>query len=437
MRTDTLSLLAPEAGAGERARTFLFLVVDGDCPGAALRIDLEQIDALEMGRGQATGLEGARLLLDDRRVSARHARIEPRNERFWLVDAGSKNGTRLREQCVAEAPLKDGDWIEIGHAALWFRVMPGPVGHVRADPTDALSTLHPGLAGDHEALHRVAATTTPVLLLGPTGTGKEVYARALHDWSGRRGAFQAVNCAALPPGLLESELFGHVRGAFSGASADRLGHLRSADGGTLFLDELGELPPAAQAALLRATQEHAVVPVGASRPVPVSLRLVGATNRPLVAAVGQGHFRDDLFARLAGLSVTLPPLGDRRMDLGLLLARLGERLAPGRPPRWSIEAMRLLLSYRWPRNVRELERCLETCLALAGKAPIEAAHVRRALQPDAQEAPPTSGREGELRRLLGEHRGNVAAVARALGKAPTQIRRWIAQHAIDVEAYRK
>jgi transcriptional regulator with GAF, ATPase, and Fis domain len=200
-----------------------------------------------------------------------------------------------------------------------------------------------------------------VLLLGETGTGKELLARAIHRLSERKGPFVAVNCGALPMTLVEAQLFGHVRGAFSGAVADAPGLLRSSDGGTLLLDEVGDLPEPSQAALLRALQEREVMPVGGVRAIKTDLRVVAATHQPLEKLVAQGDFRKDFYARLAGYSFSLPPLRERREDIGLLVGAFARE----RPIRLTAAAGRALLRYPWPLNVRELHQALDVAATLA------------------------------------------------------------------------
>jgi transcriptional regulator with GAF, ATPase, and Fis domain len=295
-----------------------------------------------------------------------------------------------------------------------------------------------------DELARVAPTAVAVALRGPSGSGKEVIARAIHAQSGRGGPFIAVNCGAIPHNLVESELFGHRRGAFSGAAADRTGLVAAADGGTLFLDEIGDLPLSVQPALLRVLQDRAVVPVGATQPTPVDFRLLSATHRDLAGMIAAGAFREDLWGRLSGYELEVPPLADRREDLATLVADLLDRLAPDREVAISADAARALLRYRWPRNVRELEKCLETALALAGRGDIDLDHLPaviadgvprsgrfelevpppRAPTPTPTPASPDPRRDA-LVASLREHHGNVSAVARALGKPRSQIQRWM------------
>jgi DNA-binding NtrC family response regulator len=230
------------------------------------------------------------------------------------------------------------------------------------------------------AIAAVAPAETTVLVTGETGTGKELVARAIHDASPRRGKpFVAVNSAALAPGLVESELFGHVRGAFTGAVRDKQGVFQAAVGGTVFLDEIGDVTPAVQYRLLRVLQEREVTPVGTVRPVSVDVRVIAATNRDLRAEVAAGRFREDLFYRLNVFRVALPPLRDRRTDIPLLVEHALERLS-SRPQRavrlvCSPLAMRLLQAYGWPGNVRELFSVLESAALRAGEGRIDAQHL--------------------------------------------------------------
>src|SRR5262249_31546947 len=283
----------------------------------------------------------------------------------------------------------------------------------------------------------VARSMIPVVLEGETGTGKEVLARALHGISGRTGEIIAVNCGALPRDLVEGELFGHRKGAFSGATEDRLGLVRSADKGTLFLDEIGDLPASAQATLLRVLQEREVRPVGGTRTISVDLRVVAATHRSLDQMVAAGEFRADLLARIAGYRFEMPPLRARREDMGLLLGAILKRLAPERAAATSIHprAVRALLGHPRPGNVRELEQCLRGAVVLAEGGPIELEHlpavVQRVLVGPAARDSEEGARQEQILALLREHRGNIAAVAKHMGKARMQVQRWLKRYGID------
>ncbi|MSP63755.1 MAG: sigma-54-dependent Fis family transcriptional regulator [Myxococcales bacterium] len=323
----------------------------------------------------------------------------------------------------------------------------------------AARTARPGPAplsgplGRHFAdLETVARSPVSVVLRGETGTGKEVIARAVHTLSRRPGDFVAMNCGALPDHLVESELFGHKKGAFSGATEDRPGLVRAAHQWTLFLDEIGDLPAPSQAAFLRVLQEREVVPVGATRPVRVDLRLVAATHRDLDALVAEGRFRADLWARIAGFTFTLPPLRQRREDLGMLIATLVHRITSGAAERvsFSSEAARALFHHAWPQNVRELEKCLGAAVVLARGERIELEHLPETVRavPTAQaHSESTEGvddrpltveeqrHRDELQELLAKHAGNISAVARALGKARMQVHRWIKRYRLQLDDY--
>jgi transcriptional regulator with PAS, ATPase and Fis domain len=342
--------------------------------------------------------------------------------------------------------------IEIGHTFLLFRSAlpasgPGILdGRDLGRAPDGLATLSPAFRSQLDRVELVAQSRIPVLLLGETGTGKELIARAVHQLSRRTGPFVAVNCGALPETLVESELFGYRKGAFSGASEDRPGLVRSSDTGTLLLDEIGSLPLPAQAALLRVLQEAEVVPIGATRPVAVDLRVVAATHDDLAVLASQERFRADLLARLSGFTVLLLPLRERREDLGLLIAALLRKLAgkAAQDVTLTPAAARVLLLHLWPLNVRELEKCLSTALVFARDGRIEVEHLPAEVRtaPNAKHGAPAlldPARHGhaELIALLREHSGNVTAVARALGKRRTQVQRWLRQLKIDALSFRR
>lgn len=235
-----------------------------------------------------------------------------------------------------------------------------------------------GRAPEMDKLYRIIAKAAqsvhPVLILGESGTGKEMVARAIH-FSGpyREKPFIPVDCGSLVPTLIESELFGHVKGAFTGAAQAKEGLLAIAEGGTVFLDEVGELPVDLQAKMLRALQEKEIRPVGSTKSIPINVRILAATNRDLQQAVVEGAFRRDLYFRLNVLSVRIPPLRERRQDIPLLATSILERLSQENSCRYELsdDAMKGLLAYDWPGNVRELENCLQRCCALNSGRPIE------------------------------------------------------------------
>lgn len=241
--------------------------------------------------------------------------------------------------------------------------------------------LFPNMVGESRAMRavfsqllKVAATDSTVLLLGESGVGKELAAQSLHEKSGRaKGPFVAVNCAAIPEGLLESELFGHERGAFTGAVARKIGKFEKAAQGTLFLDEIGDMPPETQAKILRAIESRQFERVGGTTPLRLHVRVVAATHRDLPEMIRQGRFREDLYHRLNVFPVRLPPLRERREDIPLLAGRFLEGFRPGE--RLSVEALQRLLAHDWPGNVRELKNVLERATVLAGGEEIAPRHL--------------------------------------------------------------
>ena len=305
----------------------------------------------------------------------------------------------------------------------------------------------------HKRIGLAAANAMPVLVLGETGTGKEMVARALHRYSARaERPFVAVNCSAIPKELLESELFGHVRGAFTGATGDRPGCFRAADGGVLLLDEIGDMALDVQAKILRALQEGEVTPLGSHKTVKVDVRVVAATHRDLAAAVREGRFREDLLYRLDVLSIRMPPLRERLADIIPLaehfLRRAALQGAPDAVPKaLSAEAAQRLLSHPWPGNVRELRNVMERCQALVRHRVIGGADLDLALGAAAPgEAPatlPADWLEGELpaaveklERLLIAHalaqtQGNRAETARRLGIHRQLLYRKLAQYGLE------
>jgi transcriptional regulator with GAF, ATPase, and Fis domain len=408
-------------------------------------------------------------------ISRTHAEIDWENERWVLRDLGSRNGTLLDGRRIEAVELEPSNEIRIGDAVLKFVDKHAEVyADYRLDGAmirgaerrgQSASSLVGGYQMDRIAadLLRIAPTPLSVMLLGESGTGKEVVARELHRLSNRKGSFCAVNCAAIPGTLLESELFGYKRGAFSGADRDKPGLIRTANEGTLLLDEIGDMPLEAQAKLLRVIQSKEVFPLGATTPERVDVRVVCATHRDLWRLQKSGNFREDLFARLNEYQLRLPPLRDRKEDIYVLirafLARHGRAdLHP------AFGFMIAALQYDWPYNVRELEACIKRCVALAegpllteqllpapvvesmeeygeslrgqptpasGSLPPPAPH---AVVPVAQSAMPT---DVELRALLEQHAGNVAAVGRQLGKARMQVHRWMKRYGIQVDDYRR
>jgi sigma-54 dependent transcriptional regulator, acetoin dehydrogenase operon transcriptional activator AcoR len=385
-------------------------------------------------------------------MSLEHLELRREHGRWMARDLGSKNGVLVDGVRLPQAEVDDGSMLQLGHTLFSFRdELP------QAEPAtldfgellggiQPLSTMSAAFATVLERAAAVAPSRVPVLLSGESGTGKEVLARHIHALSGRKGALVAVNSGAIPPNLVEAELFGHKKGAFSGAIRDRPGLLRASNGGTLFLDEIGDLPLPAQAALLRVLQEAEVLPVGSHRPESLDLRAIAATHHDLKQSVREGRFRHDLLARLEGITLSLPALRDRPEDISLLLVLLLRKLAPERSDvKLTPAAAQALLSHSWPLNVRELEQALAGALALSGVGPIDVSHLPPTVVEGAELPPKEPAREltpDDIRRreeligLLREHRGNLSAVARAVGKGRTQVGRWIARYRIDVRSLR-
>ncbi len=311
-----------------------------------------------------------------------------------------------------------------------------------AEPPGGLLGRSPSMRRVFELIERVAPTDATVLVTGETGTGKELVTRAIHQLSDRKdGPFVAVNCAALAEGVLESELFGHVRGAFTGAARDRTGLFAAADGGTLFLDEIGDVSLGMQHRLLRVLQEHEFTPVGAVKPVSVDVRIVAATNRDLRVEMDAGRFRDDLYYRLNVLGIEVPPLRGRREDIPLITESFFRRVDLPPHAACSPLAMRHLQAYRWPGNVRELLAALESAHIRSGGRRIEAQHLPAEVRGlGAHEDGPTeryrqaSAPEHEreaITRALTEAGGARSTAAERLGMSRTTLWRKMKQYGVE------
>ena len=308
-----------------------------------------------------------------------------------------------------------------------------------------------------ELISHVAQTISTVLIFGETGTGKELVARAVHEASPRRGnPFVAVNCAALPESLLESELFGHEKGAFTSAVGQRKGRFELAHGGTIFLDEIGEIPPSMQAKLLRVLQERRFERVGGTQTIEIDVRVIAATNRDLLKLAKEGKFREDLYYRLNVVKIDLPPLHERPEDISLLAAHFTQRFSrPGAPPKAiSPEAMELLLQHRWPGNIRELENAIERAtvtsrgdMILPENLPAEIlkptrpkyqlpVDLSRPLTDQLNELT-SAFEERYLRRALKRTRGHIGRTARLTGLSRRTITDKIALYQIDKAEFKK
>ncbi|MBN2358544.1 MAG: sigma 54-dependent Fis family transcriptional regulator [Deltaproteobacteria bacterium] len=411
-------------------------VVLGASAGA--RLELPGGSAV-IGRGR-----GCDLVLDDRRVSSRHLRIDVAEDGFLVTDLGSKNGTFYLETRVERAVLPLGSTLRVGDTRLLLasRYQSASETHSALDHYGKLIGTSPAMRRLYALLEKLERIDYATLILGETGVGKELVAREIHAHSQRGlGPFEVCDCAALTPTLVESELFGHRRGAFTGADSDYRGAFQRADGGTIFLDEIGELPLELQPKLLRALESHQVRPVGSSKTVSVDTRVIAATNRDLGAAVESGRFRKDLFFRLNAVTVTVPPLRERREDIpvlvGVLLEEMGHREVAIAPATLEL----FITGHVWPGNVRELRNALARFRA-TGREPVgfgEDSEVRTEIAGDGRAPPPF---QDEKRRVLeGFERdylvrqleladNNISQAARASGLERTQFKRLLRKHGI-------
>ena len=336
---------------------------------------------LQIGRRapDETAAGGSSAILNDTLVSGHHARIvktAQRNEDddgYELVDLGSKNGTWVDNVRVEErAALHDGALIFIGNHVGVFRLASTieveAIKNELTNPLGPVATVCPPLALACDRLRRLAPSDSELLILGETGAGKEVYARAVHLASGRKGRFVAINCGAIPRELVESELFGYRQGAHSTAHQAKPGLIEEAEGGTLFLDEIGEMTGEAQIKLLRFLQDRELTPLGSTRPRRIDVRVIAATNRTAPGSDGKaaGGLRDDIVARLGAAPIHLPPLRSRIEDLGVLVAHF---LRANPEPKLEQPAFRALCLHGWPLNVRELEKIITTAAILTTAGP--------------------------------------------------------------------
>jgi DNA-binding NtrC family response regulator len=373
----------------------------------------------------------ASLVLTDGAVSRFHCEIAIDRERVLIRDLESRNGTLVNGVSILHAHLAQGALIDIGRSKLRFGLGTQPV---RVPVTEraafgALVGQSLGMRQVFALFERAAQTDATVLLTGETGTGKELAAESIHGASARCGGpFVILDCAAIPRELMESELFGHERGAFTGAVASRVGAFEAAHGGTIFLDEIGELDLELQPKLLRALERRQIKRVGGQRYLPVDVRVIAATNRSLQMEVNSRRFRPDLYFRLAVLEVRLPALRERPEDVPILVENLLHALGAAHRPEAQLlrapEALADLARHPWPGNVRELRNYVERCLALAQRQPLAADGTAQST--GGADLPPDSLRSAReralleferqyLEALLAHHGGNVSAAARTAG----------------------
>ncbi|MGE0762539.1 MAG: sigma 54-interacting transcriptional regulator [Bdellovibrionales bacterium] len=396
------------------------------------RLLFEIKDLLTMGRDSANQVHP-----EDPFVSHRHARIERRDSGFVIRDLRSRNGTFVNGAQVLEAQLHDGDRVQIGQTELHFS-------------SSRESKIHAGLPTSRNPiwqkelamLPQIAESELPVLLQGPSGAGKEVLASALHRFSPRSGKpLISVNCSALSESLIESELFGHVRGSFTGALQDRSGAFVAAHQGTLFLDEIGDLPLPLQPKLLRALENAEVRPLGSDKNVKVNVRVISATHQNLRGLVQQGRFREDLFFRLNVLRLNLPALQSRPEDFEDLIYHFAKQ----HRVRFSFAAIQKLKEHTWPGNIRELRNVVARAKAYFPHMTIETEHLSQIFEPPISAMPQvpngTGGKisaikELELKMILDRllaHQGNQRQAALDLGIPKSTLHDRIRTYGIDIK----
>ena len=310
----------------------------------------------------------------------------------------------------------------------------------------AIVTRSPLMERLLEQAGMVAQSDVSVLINGQSGTGKEIVAQAIHNASPRRDKpFVAINCGALPEQLLESELFGHARGAFTGAVSNREGLFQAAEGGTLFLDEIGDMPVALQVKLLRVLQERKVRPLGSNRDIDIDVRIISATHRDLPKAMARGEFREDLFYRLNVVNLKIPPLAERTEDIPLLANHLLRQSADRHKPfvrAFSTDAMKRLMAAKWPGNVRQLVNVIEQCVALTSSPVISDALVEQALEGENTALPTFVEARNQfelnyLRKLLQITKGNVTHAARMAGRNRTEFYKLLSRHELDANDFKE
>jgi DNA-binding NtrC family response regulator len=396
-------------------------VVELGGAGSGQRTVLHPGESVVLGSGRSADIR-----VDDPCVSSRHCLLEAIEGRLRVVDLDSKNGVY-----VGSARVKTG-WFSsrsggfvIGHTAVIMRSHSASSGSARAAPL-------PGLVGSSDAILRVAEQIrrfaplrAPVLLMGESGVGKDVAARALHSLGSRKGAYVPLNIGTIPDSLADSELFGHTRGAFTGATAARGGAFQAAHDGTLFLDEIGEVSPSVQVRLLRVLEDGVIRPLGGNQSRTVDVRVVSATWAPLLEHCAQKRFRFDLYQRLSTVVIELPPLRERRSDIPALAQHWLERFESEIGVRtMTSAAVSRLVAHDWPGNIRELGSVLYRASVAADGPTVDLFHVQMAIGRLSRTG---SGEDKEPERILERAQGNVSLAARLAGVPRSTFRAWLAR----------
>jgi DNA-binding NtrC family response regulator len=405
-------------GRALAVRLFEVAVVDG--PDRGKRAE-SRGDQLTIGTSADNDLQ-----LTDPGVSRHHCAIRTTERGLELRDLASTNGTLLGDCEVVRVVIRGAARLRLGSTVVAVELLDREIDQPLADG-DRCGDLvggSPAMRRLYPMIQRCAETTATVLIEGETGTGKELVAESIHRASSRRhGPFRVVDCAALPGALIESELFGHVRGAFTGADRDRSGALVDAAGGTVLLDEIGELPLALQPVLLRALENRTVRPIGGARTLPIDVRILAATHRDLRVEVNRKRFRADLFYRLHVLHLEIPPLRQRAGDIALLADQFWRAQRPDSAPPDDLIAH--LVAQPWPGNVRELRNAVERAAASAEPPAATGAGQSYA---DAKQAAIADWERGWVAQLVAAHRGNLSRAARAARMGRSHLRQLARRH---------